>query len=89
MKKYIENLISVKSQQDLDTVRLNYMVRQTILLQCNCCGRPITKKLTKIKNKTFSDITCRFCSLENNLLEKYGVINVYQLESVKNKIKET
>ena len=89
MKKSIKNLISVKSQEDLISVRLKYNLNQKILVHCQCCQKPITKQLKKICKRTFSELLCWKCAVEDSNIKKYGVINVFQLESTKNKIKET
>ena len=53
MKKYIDNLISVKSEQDFEKVKLNYQHKQKILIHCQECNIPLVKHLDKVFNKSF------------------------------------
>lgn len=89
MKTFINNLISVKSQNDLTTVRLKYNLHQKILVHCQDCQKPIVKQLKKICKRNFDELYCWNCAVENSNIQKYGVKNVFQLNTTKQKIKET
>ena len=57
---------------------------------CPICGKEI-KFINTFKgyNKLCSNTKCKQKNLENKIFDKYGVINVGQLDEVKNKIKNT
>lgn len=89
MKRHCNNLICVKCADDLEYVRTNFTNKTRILTHCQNCGKPITKTLNKIIGWHFDDIFCRACGTKRAAFEKYGVVNVFQLESVKEKATET
>lgn len=87
--KEMNNLVCVKNADDLEYARQHYFVRTKILTHCQCCETPVVKTLAKIKNVSFDAIYCRSCGIKSAVFIKYGVANVFQLESVKDKSKET
>lgn len=68
------------------------------LRRCEVCGKRLDSKTSMRQNARFCSMNCRKTPLgkklwneakEKALMEKYGVINVGQLQSIKNKVKET
>jgi len=74
-----------------DVSHLGKYSRKKINLSCDKCSveKTITYKSYTSYGYTNGDYLCRKCKLEKNNMEKYGVVNVFQLESVKQKSKET
>lgn len=65
-----------------------------IKLQCDYCGQEFSYKYQNYINRDSSidKIACKCCKhkkIQESVQEKYGVNNVFQLEEVKDKIKET
>lgn len=89
MKKCICNIISVKSEEDFNKVKMNYQHKQKILIHCQECKIPIVKYLGRVISTPFEKLYCRKCSIVNSTFEKYGVINVFQLKETKDAIKKT
>lgn len=89
MKRFIDNLVSVKSEKDFNNIKLHYQQKQRILIHCQDCGIPLVKILHKVINKPFDKLYCRKCGIINGTYEKYGVINVFQLNETKDTIKQT
>jgi len=60
-----------------------------INIRCDICGIERKVKFNSIvKNDYLIKYYCKKCKNEKNLLEKYGVKNVFQIDNVKKKIKE-
>lgn len=58
-----------------------------IIFKCANCGKDYSGTFKNIKTKT--ELLCHQCTIEKNNLKKYGVKNVFQLETTKEKIKST
>lgn len=60
-----------------------------INVKCDICGCiKCIKYNSLIKNNYIDNYLCIKCKRKKNLLEKYGVENIFQLEKIKEKIKE-
>lgn len=75
----IESISELNNKLFQKTTRITY--------KCINCGKDYTGTFKNIKNKT--ELLCHQCTIESNNLNKYGVKNVFQLDSTKNKIKST
>ncbi|MCK9445838.1 hypothetical protein M0Q50_02980 [bacterium] len=61
-----------------------------ISVKCDICGKEKNIKYnTYVYKEKYGDYICRSCNVKKNNIEKYGVENVFQLEDIKNKSKET
>lgn len=89
MGKRVKFTVYAESQADLDTIRKAYANDTRVILKCQNCGIPISKVLKKIIGRPFDNLHCRHCGILLGTLEKYGVVNVFQLESVKETMKKT
>lgn len=59
-------------------------------VKCDICGCIKKIKYNQLVKYNYLDhYLCRKCKNEKNLLEKYGVTNVFQIEKIKEKIKKT
>lgn len=72
---------------DLENLPLTVLKKCKVKLTCNICNRPISKSLAAWKIRPLT--ACAMCRRKEHLLEKYGVTNVGQLASVKEKYKQT
>lgn len=75
---------------EVDINNLNNFSKSIIEVKCDSCS--ISKEITYKNYKSYGYINgeyyCRECKKKRNLLEKYGVENVFQLDEVKNKSKK-
>lgn len=63
-----------------------------VQIKCQQCGKVVIKNIARTKEKYCSIkflSYCRACSQRNSNIEKYGVENVFQLDNIKQKAKET
>jgi hypothetical protein len=74
-----------------DISNLGRYSNQMIDLVCDSCGleKSMMYKLYTSYGYCNNEYLCRKCKTHKNNLEKYGVKNVFQLESIKDKIKKT
>lgn len=89
MGKRVKFTVYADSQSDLDRIRKTYANDTRVLMHCQGCGIPVSKVLNKIIGKNFSELHCRKCGILLGTFNKYGVINVFQLESTKETMKKT
>lgn len=84
-----KDVLSLKDLENLDLENLPLIVLKKckVELTCDTCNRSITKSLAAWKNRPLT--TCAMCRRKEHLLEKYGVTNVGQLASTKEKYKQT
>jgi hypothetical protein len=61
-----------------------------VQVKCDSCGEEKDIMYNQlIKNNSLENYICKTCNNKKNLLEKYGVNNVFQLKNIKEKIKLT
>ena len=74
-----------------DITNLSKWSNVEIDLLCDSCNSPKNMKYKLYTSYGYSngDYLCRKCKLKKNNLEKYGVENVFQLDSTKEKTKKT
>ena len=89
MGKRVKFTVYVDSQSDLDRIRKTYANDTRVLMHCQNCCIPVSKVLNKIIGRDFNDLYCRSCGIKVATFNKYGVINVFQLESTKEIMKKT
>lgn len=89
MGKRVKFTVYADSQSDLDRIRKLYANDTRVLMHCQGCGIPVSKVLKKIIGRDFNDLYCRSCGIKVATFNKYGVINVFQLESTKETMKKT
>lgn len=89
MGKRVKFTVYADSQSDLDRIRKIYANDTRVLMRCQNCGIPVSKVLKKIIGRDFNDLYCRSCGIKVATFNKYGVINVFQLESTKETMKKT
>jgi len=65
--------------------------KSRVLFSCDSCGSDRSVPFLDYLKYGYKlpAYTCRKCKLKSNLIDKYGVENVFQLDSVKTKIAET
>lgn len=87
--KYI-NDISIGELVDVNIDILNKGSHTIISVKCDECGKEKDIKYNQYqKNYKNGDYLCVSCKRKKNNKEKYGVENVFQLETTKKNIKET
>ena len=89
MGKRVKFTVYADSQSDLDRIRKTYANGTRVIMKCQSCFIPVSKVLKKIIGKNFSEMHCRKCGILLGTLNKYGVVNVFQLSSTKEKMKQT
>lgn len=89
MGKRVKFTVFADSQSDLDRIRKLYANDTRVLMHCQNCGIPVSKVLKKIIGRDFNDLYCRSCGIKVATFNKYGVINVFQLESTKETMKKS
>lgn len=89
MGKRVKFTVYADSQSDLDKIRKTYANDTRVIMKCQACFIPVSKVLNKIIGKSFSEMHCRKCGILLGTFNKYGVINVFQLESTKETMKKT
>lgn len=89
MGKRVKFTVYADSQSDLDRIRKTYANDTRVIMKCQACFIPVSKVLNKIIGKSFSEMHCRKCGILLGTFNKYGVINVFQLESTKETMKKT
>ena len=90
-QKFFEKELKVKDVVQVSIENLTHASRAIILVKCDECG---VEKSLLFKDYfkygyTDGDYLCKKCKLKKNNLEKWGVENVFQLDSVKEKSKKT
>jgi len=80
----IKDIISIKVSE------LKNCSHTKIHVKCDKCGKEKHIEYKSLfKNNYLSEYTCASCKRKENLLIKYGVANIFQLEETKEKSKET
>lgn len=87
MKKLIDEIIYIDSEEKFKEVKENYRREQAIYYTCSNCGKKFIK--STIRAMTSMNKVCCTCASKQAVLQKYGVENVFQLDKFKEKIKET
>lgn len=89
---YLVKGVSVNNTEDIEALRkLPVKIRKSCNIRfiCEVCKAATTKKLKYFDAGNLTQLLCERCTKEKTVLEKYGVKNVGQLESTKQKFKET
>ena len=89
---YLVKGVSVNNTEDIEALRkLPVKIRKSCNIHfiCEVCKAATTKKLKYFDAGNLTQLLCERCTKEKTVLEKYGVKNVGQLESTKQKFKET
>lgn len=90
-QQFFKEDIKVKDQIEVEIENLTSGSRAKIIVRCDNCR--LEKELMFKDYKKYGylngEYLCRKCKLKKNNLEKFGVENVFQLESVKEKTKKT
>ena len=84
-KLYTEETIHIDNKEQLAKLKPLYNRQQNASFVCTECGKLKTQKLVFINE----NLLCRCCNTSLNIFKKLGVRNVFQLESVKTKCKQT
>lgn len=84
-----KDVLSLRDLENIDLKNLPLAVLKKckVELTCDTCSRLISKSLAAWKVRPLT--TCAMCCRKDHLLEKYGVTNVGQLTSTKEKYKQT
>ena len=84
-----KDTLSLKDLKNIDLESLPIIVLKKCKVELNCdtCNRLISKSLAAWRARPST--TCAMCHRKDHLLEKYGVTNVAQLESTREKYKQT
>ncbi len=85
-KRFSLNPIAVKTEEDFNKIKLEYKQSQQIFFKCDWCQQPTIRQIRRI---TEAPCMCRDCSYKWILFKKHGVTNMFQLDSVKEKTKNT
>lgn len=74
-----------------DIANIGKWSKKLIKLKCDHCDieREMSMKSYTSYGYENGEYLCRQCKLESNNLKKYGVKNIFELESIKNKIRDT
>jgi hypothetical protein len=80
----------IKEEIEIDILHLSKGSHALIDVKCDICGNENRIKYNQMIKYCYTDhYFCKKCKNKNTLLEKYGVINVFQLNEIKEKIKIT
>ena len=83
MKRFTVYPQVLKTDEDFLKVKLNFVRNQTIISKCQMCGLPFVRQIRHIND--VESIVCTKCSNKWTMFKHYGVINVFQMEKVKQK----
>ena len=87
MKKLVDEIIYIDSEEKFKEIKENYRREQAIYYTCSNCGKKFIK--STIRAMTSINKICCACASKQAVFKKYGVENVFQVEKFKEKIKET
>ena len=87
VKKLVDEIIYIDSEEKFNDIKQNYKREQKIYYTCSKCGKAYIK--STIRLMTSFNKLCRTCATKKTILEKYGVENPFQVPEFKEKIKET
>jgi len=87
MKKIVDEIIYIDTEEKFNDIKQNYKREQKIYYTCSECGKEYIK--STIRSMTSINKLCCYCASKKALIDKYGVDNVFKLQEFQEKAKQT